>query len=204
MKKAAPRLGRKRDPTRDAAILDAALNVLAEVGYSGMTMDMVADHAKAGKATLYRRWPSKAELVTEAVMRLKSKAVNLLRLPDTGSLRGDLLALYKPQSVEDGARTLQVMAGLVSMIAHDKKFAHAVADTMMTPWVDAHRALMRRAMDREEIPADANVEILSQVAASIAGFRTLIECKPFTRQFLVSLIDVVVLPALGVKRQGRS
>ncbi len=53
------KVGRKRDHTRDAVILDAALEVLAEVGYTGMTMDMVAVRAKAGKGTVYRRWSSK-------------------------------------------------------------------------------------------------------------------------------------------------
>ena len=66
-----PRLGRKRDHTRDPEILDAALDVLAETGYDGMTIDMVAARAKAGKATLYRRWPSKAELVIDAVACMK-------------------------------------------------------------------------------------------------------------------------------------
>jgi AcrR family transcriptional regulator len=195
----APRLGRKRDPSRDADILDAALEVLAEAGYVGMTMDMVAERAKAGKATVYRRWPSKAELVLEAVASLKKSAVNLAALPDTGSLRGDLLALFKPQPLEEGQRTLKVMAGLASMISADEKFAEAVTDIMVTPWAEAHLALMKRAAARKEIPNDADLETLSRVTASMAGFRTLIERKPFTREFLVSMVDAVVLPALGMK-----
>ena len=63
--------------------------MLAETGYDGMTIDMVAARAKAGKATLYRRWASKAELVLDAVACMKSSDVDLDRLPDTGTLRGD-------------------------------------------------------------------------------------------------------------------
>ena len=70
---AKPRLGRKRDHTRDPEILDVALDVLAETGYDGMTIDMVATRAKAGKATLYRRWPSKADLVLDAVACMKGR-----------------------------------------------------------------------------------------------------------------------------------
>ncbi len=195
----APRLGRKRDPSRDADILDAALEVLAQEGYVGMTMDMVAVRAKAGKATMYRRWPSKTELVLEALARLKSTAVDLQRLPDTGTLRGDLLAMVKPQSIEDSERTLKVFAGIAA-ISHDVRFTDAVTDVMVTPWAEAHRALMERAQARKEISADADLDTLSKVVASIAGFRTIIERKPFTREFLVSVIDSVVLPALGVKR----
>ena len=195
----APRLGRKRDASRDADILDAALEVLAEEGYVGMTMDMVALRAKAGKATMYRRWPSKTELVHDALARLKSTAVDLERLPDTGTLRGDLLAMFKPQSIEEGKRTLAVFAGIASL-SHDPRFTEVVTDLMVTPWADAHRALMERAQARKEISADADLATLSKVVASIAGFRTIVEKKPFTRDFLVSIVDAVVLPALGVKR----
>ena len=198
------RLGRKRDPTRDADILDAALEVLAEVGYASMTMDMVATRAKAGKATMYRRWPSKTELLLDAVARLKATAVDLEQLPDTGTLRGDLLALFKPQPLARGARTLEVMAGLVSMISHDQSFAAAVTDTMITPWTEAHLTLMQRAIARREIAPDVDLVTISRITASMAGFRTLIERKPFTREFLVTMIDSVVLPALGVKPGLRS
>ncbi len=198
MTDAKPRLGRKRDPSRDAAILDAALEVLGEVGYVGMTMDLVAERAKAGKATVYRRWPSKSALVLEAVARLKQRAVDLEHLPDTGTLRGDLLALFKPQPLEEGQRTLTVMAGLASMISAEPSFAAAVTDTLVTPWAEAHLALMKRAAERGEVSAETDLELLSTITASVAGFRTLVERKPFTREFLVSMIDTVVLPALGL------
>ncbi len=190
------RLGRKRDHTRDAAILDAALAVLAEIGYDAMTMDMVAAQAKAGKATVYRRWPSKAELVLDAVARMKRSAVDLDRLPDTGTLRGDLVALIKPQSLEEGARTLRVMAGLASLLAHDQTFAEAVNAAIIEPWAAAHRALMQRAVDCGEIPAAADIETIAHVAPSMAAYRVLIQRKPFDRDFLVTLIDVLLLPAL--------
>src|SRR6186713_2049587 len=96
------RPGRKRDHSRDPEILDAALAVLAETGYDGMTIDMVAARAKAGKATIYRRWPSKAELVIDAVACMKGNHFDPANLPDTGTLRGDLIALIKPHAIEDG------------------------------------------------------------------------------------------------------
>src|ERR1700709_873862 len=103
------KLGRKRDHTRDPEILDAAIEVLAETGYDGMTIDMVAARAKAGKATVYRRWSSKAELVIDAVACMKSADVDPATLPDTGTLRGDLVAMIKPHRIEDGERKLRVM-----------------------------------------------------------------------------------------------
>ena len=104
-------LGRKRDHTRDPEILDAALDVLAETGYDGMTIDMVAARAKAGKATLYRRWASKPELVLDAVACMKAKDLELDALPDTGTLRGDLVAMVKTPTIQRGRAQAQDHGG---------------------------------------------------------------------------------------------
>jgi len=190
------RVGRKRDHTRDAVILDAALEVLAEAGYAGMTMDMVAVRAKAGKATVYRRWSSKEELVLDAVARMKRSQVDLDRLPDTGTLRGDLVALIKPQSIAEEEHKLKVMGGLASMLSHDPGLADAVNAAINEPWVDAYRVLMRRAIDRSEIPDSIYFETLLHVVPSMAAYRVIIQRKPVDRAFLVSLIDGLLLPAL--------
>src|ERR1700760_2442025 len=139
-----PRPGRRRDPARDPEILAAALDVLVETGYDGMTIDMVAARARAGKATLYRRWASKAELVVDAVRCMKGGAVDLEHLPDTGSLRGDLIATIRPHAVEDGERKLQVMAGLISMLSRDPGLAEAVKAALIEPRASINRILMRR------------------------------------------------------------
>lgn len=196
------RLGRKRDHTRDADILDAAIEVLAENGFDRMTVDMVAARAKAGKATLYRRWPSKAELVLDAVLRMKRDMVDLDNLPDTGTLRGDLLALFKPQPVEDGERKMRAMAGLASLLSQHQEFAEAGNAAIVEPWAGAHSRLIRRAIERGEVEATVDVETLSQVIPSIAAYRALIQRKPFDRHFLTTMVDSVLLPAL--RRAGPS
>ncbi len=190
------RVGRKRDHTRDAAILDAALEVLAEVGYAGMTMDMVAVRAKAGKATVYRRWSSKTDLVLDAVAHMKLGMVDLGRLPDTGTLRGDLVGLIRPQSIAKGQHRLRVMAGLASVLSHDPGLADAVNTVINEPWVDAYRVFFQRAIDRGEIAMPADIETVLHVVPSMAAFRVLIQRKPVDQEFLVSLIDGVLLPAL--------
>lgn len=188
--------GRKRDPSRDAKILEATLEVLAEVGAPGMTMDMVAARAGAGKATIYRRWTSKEELVIDAVAHMKRKQVDLERLPDTGTLRGDLLGLFKPQSIEEGKRKLKIMTGLASLLSQDQALADAANAAVVQPWADAHFALMRRAVERGEIPASADIGTLSQVIPSMAAYRTLVQRKPIDLAFLVSMVDGVIVPAL--------
>ena len=194
----APKPGHKRNHARDPEILDAALQVLAETGYDGMTVDMVAARAKAGKATLYRRWPSKAELVIDAVACMKKGDIDFEHLPDTGTLRGDLIAMIKPHSIEDGERKLQVMAGLVSILSRAPDLAEAVNAAIVEPRAAANRIFFRRAADRGEISPDCDIELLSLIVPSMAAYRVLVLRKPVDRPFLVSLIDGVLLPALGL------
>jgi len=194
-----PKLGRKRDHTRDADILDAAIEVLAETGYDGMTIDMVAARAKAGKATLYRRWPSKAELVIDAVACLKQTDLAPANIPDTGTLRGDLIAMIKTPSIQDGERKLRVMAGLASMISRSPELADAAREAIVAPRVALNRMFLQRAVDRGEIPADTDLDLIATISPSMVTYRALMLGIPATRDYLVALIDDVILPAAGVR-----
>jgi AcrR family transcriptional regulator len=194
----APKLGRKRDHTRDAEILEAAVDVLAETGYDGMTMDMVATRAKAGKATVYRRWSSKGEMVLDAIACMKTGNIDYDHLPDTGTLRGDLIAMIKPHSIKDAKRKLEVMAGVVSMLSRAPELTDAANAALVEPRARANRILFQRAIDRGEISADCDVETLALVSPSMAAYRSLILRKPIDRAFLLSLIDGVILPAVGL------
>ncbi len=94
-----PSRGRPRDPRRDEAILDAALTLVAEVGYDRMTVDALAARAGVSKPTIYRRWPDgKVELMADAIrLRQQARGPRL----DTGSLRGDLIALIVDLGADD-------------------------------------------------------------------------------------------------------
>lgn len=190
------KLGRKRDHTRDPEILEAALDVLAETGYDGMTVDMVATRAKAGKATLYRRWPSKAELVVDAVACMKQVDPDTAKLPDTGTLRGDLVAMIKAPTIEDAERKMRIMSGLMSMVSTNPELADSVRAVLVEPRAALNRFLLQRAIDRGEIREDVDVDLLSLVAQSMVSYRVLVLRTPIDRAFLVSIIDQVVLPAV--------
>jgi AcrR family transcriptional regulator len=198
MTSAAPAVkpGRKRDHTRDAEILDATLDVLAETGYDGMTLDQVAARAKAGKATLYRRWPSKAELVIDAIACMKKDALSPDSLPDTGTLRGDLVAMIKTPSIQDAQRKLQIMTGVLSMLSGQPNLRAAIQAAMVEPRAAANRFLLRRAIARDEIDPDCDVDNLALVGASMVCYRTMIQQLPVDRAFLISIIDGVLLPAV--------
>ncbi|MEP4546182.1 MAG: TetR/AcrR family transcriptional regulator [Saccharospirillum sp.] len=193
-----PVRGRKRDPGLDAAILGAVIEVVAELGYDSMTMDMVALRAKTGKAAVYRRWKSKANLIVDAVAYLKSTQVDSDSLPDTGTLRGDLLGLFKPSTAREGERNLRVMAGLASVLSLHPELAEAGNAAIVEPWAKVNRRLMERAVARGEVHAKADIDTACQVLPSMAAYRALIQRKPFERQFLISVIDGVLMPALGI------
>lgn len=188
-------LGRKRDHTKDVKILDATIDILAEAGYDGMTMDMVAARANTSKMTVYRRWSSKAELVRDALNLMHQNHLGFDLLPDTGTLRGDLLAVFKPQSIEEKDRKLSVMAGLGSFFSHPE-FLKVSNEGLLEPWGVINRELMYRAITRREIPAQADIELACEVITSMASYRGLIQRKPIDKSFLAALIDGILLPAL--------
>lgn len=189
-------LGRKRDDTLDARIIEAAIDVLAEVGFDSMTMDMVAASAKAGKATVYRRWSSKAELVKDALIWMSRNSVELNRLPDTGTLRGDLLALMKPYSTEYSERKLNVLAKLGSFFSENRKLAEEATAGIFEPWTNVNRTLMKRAVERGEISAASDIEMACEVINAVTSYRTLTQNKPFNRNSYAILLDNILLPAL--------
>ena len=192
------KLGRKRDLTRDPEILDAALDVLSEVGYEGMTIDMVATRAKAGKATVYRRWDSKAELVIDAVACMKQADLSPDTLPDTGTLRGDLVAMIKPRTIDESERKLRVMAGLMSLIASNPELADTAHAAIVEPRLVVNRLFLQRAIDRGEIPADTDIELIASISQSMVSYRVLMLRKPMSPDFMLTVIDKLVLPAVGL------
>src|ERR1700727_2061901 len=110
---AAAHRGRHLDASRDAALRDAALELLAEIGYDRLSNDAVAARAKASKMTIYRRWSGKAELVVDAITCLRKPG----EIPDTGSLRGDLEAMASGSDGPDVRFDAQLLLGLVTALA---------------------------------------------------------------------------------------
>jgi AcrR family transcriptional regulator len=189
------RPGRKPDRSKDDALLDAAVQVVAEVGYDGMTMDLVAARAGTTKSALYRRWSSKGELTLDAVVRLQQPEVDLAELPDTGTLRGDLIALTQPYASDEGQQKLRMMAGLSSVLDREPALLDAANAAITEPWVGVCRLLVQRAIDRGEAETD-DIEAIARVVPSMTSDRILVRRMPVDREFFVGLIDAVVVPAV--------
>jgi AcrR family transcriptional regulator len=161
-----------------------------------MTMDLVATKAKTGKATMYRRWSSKVELVRDALVYMNSQSVNTSELPDTGSLRADLLALIKPKSVEQSERKLKILSGLGSFFAEYGKISEDISAQVFGGWEKANAELFRRAVERGEISKSANIPEACRVISAMTAYTTTLQLKMFDRSSYEQLLDGIVLPAL--------
>ncbi|EST26690.1 TetR/AcrR family transcriptional regulator [Streptomyces roseochromogenus] len=184
-------------PEREAELYEAVLDLLREVGYDALTMDAVAARTKSSKATLYRQWGGKAELVAKAVRH--GKPGGFADEVDTGSLRGDLHALTLRSDDCEMEQNSALMRGLAMAMHGNPDLLRAFKDHLIEPEMAAFRRVLQRAIDRGEVRAD-NPAIDYVMHMMIGGFaaRTLIDERPPTQAFLLSYIDAVVLPALGV------
>ena len=176
---------------REREILDAALEVLVEVGYDLMTMDAVAARAKASKATLYRRWKGKPELVVAAVMCHHSDAGVI---PDTGSLRGDLLAAYAGTGgLNDQFQ--KVLSAVVIAMGRDPEFAEVYRRDFIGPKIAVSRAIYARARERGEVHPDTDLDVLGPSLAGIVLHRAFLLGEAVTPELVARVLDEVILPA---------
>ena len=132
---------------REQEILDATIDILAEVGYDRLTMDAVAARAKASKATLYRRWNGKAQLVIDALISQKEP----MTIPDTGTLRGDLLGAFCGMGGLTDGRQIAILGSVITAMARDAEFAEAFRRDFIGPKKAMSTEMFRRAQERGEI-----------------------------------------------------
>lgn len=177
---------------RELEILDATLEVLADVGYDLLTMDAVAARAKASKATLYRRWRGKPELVVAAVTQHHTPTATA---PDTGTLRGDLLAAYCGSGGISDPRAQAVLAAVVTAMGRDPEFAEIYRREFIAPKIAASRGIYERARERGEVHPDADLTILGPSLAGIVLHRAFLLGDPVTPELVGRVLDEVILPA---------
>jgi AcrR family transcriptional regulator len=194
-----PCRGRPLDVDLDAVILDAALALLADTGYERMTMDAVASRAKVSKATIYRRWDSKASLVVEA---MRCCPFDDLDLPDTGEPRADLLAglqgFREMANGPDGG----LFNGVLTAMRDDPELARLVRERMIVPKQNRTRAWLERYVARGLLPADADVDVFHDVGMAMLASRIVITGEPVDDAFLTRVVDDVLLPLLFHPSRG--
>jgi AcrR family transcriptional regulator len=176
---------------REQEILDATLDVLADVGYDRLTMDAVATRARASKATLYRRWNGKVSLVIEALLSQKGPVV----APDTGSLRGDLLETFCGMGGLTDERQMAILGAVITAIARDADFAEAWRREFIAPKVAMSNLIYERAQERGEVRKDIDLELLAPALPGIILHRLFLMGQPPTEEVITRVIDQVIIPA---------
>ncbi len=180
-----------RAEAREQAILDAALELVMEVGYDRLSMDALAERAHASKATIYRRWSGKAQVVVEAIRRRKH---GRHAVPDTGSLRQDLLEALGGMCLSlDGDEAL--VTGVMSAMRTDPELAVLMRAQVIDDGnpVDV---VIARAVARGELPPGTTGDLVNEVGPAVVMLRLVFRGEPLDEAFTVHLVDEIVLPLL--------
>lgn len=185
---------------RHEAIRHAVFELLSEVGYDRMSMDAVAARARASKATIYRAWPHKPDLVIEALVH---RFGGTPEPPDTGTLRGDLIALMtgacRVADSPDGA----VVTGLMSAAAHNAELSRTLYRCTYQMKHAVHETIIDRAKARGEVPAGTDPDLLHEVLHAMVLTRRIWAAGPLDDAFVVHVVDDVLLPVLRQRRADR-
>ncbi|HXY91132.1 MAG TPA: TetR/AcrR family transcriptional regulator [Acidimicrobiia bacterium] len=186
--------GRPRDARHDRAILAAALRILQEQGYAGLTIEGVAARAGVGRPTIYRRWPSKPALVVAALVESSALALPSI---DTGTLRGDLLAVQEHQvELMSSPATRRVTAGLVADLTTDPELAEKYVHEYLVPRRAAVWQALERAVDRGELAADADLAFVYDLLVGPLFMRAVVWGQPLPPDIAEQTVDVI-LAAFG-------
>jgi AcrR family transcriptional regulator len=182
-------MARPRSESLRRAILDGALELLEQRGYRRLTMEGIARQAGVSKQTIYRWWPSPAAVLMEALNELASALV-----PDTdhGSLERDLRSFIRRTvaGLKRGAAPL--VAGLMAEAQFDEDFARAFREEFLARRREAMRALLERALDRGELAADANLDLLVEIGFGTIWYRVLGRHAPLSVRFADELTEALL------------
>jgi AcrR family transcriptional regulator len=188
------RRGRPRDPQRRQAILLATLELVAAVGYERMTIDGIASRAGVSKPTIYRRWPrGKRELVVEAI---RSRRGGVGQMPDTGSLRGDLLATIA-QTTGELLADIHLASGIIMQLRESEELCELIREEVTTDERRRFEVPVERAVARGELAADLELsELFADVAPALIFTRVTMTRDDVGEAFAAELVDRVLIPIL--------
>jgi AcrR family transcriptional regulator len=181
--------GRPRSAIADKAILDAAVDLFAERGFEGFSVEDVADRAGVSKATVYRRYPSKVDLVVEAGSCL---ATDEITFPDTGNLRDDVRGLAR--SLVNAFKNTRAGRMMPVMTFERRRYPELDAGyrRFLADRKARTREVLRRGIDRGELPPDTDVAVMSSMLVGPIFHRLMITQEPMNEAFVDALVDALL------------
>lgn len=182
---------RRRGAALNAAIYQATLQELTEVGYAALTMERVADRARTGKASLYRRWPTRMELALDAVYHT---VVEPVAAPETGSLRGDLLAVLQHIAELLSGPAGEAMRGVLSDALSDRARTARLREQSQGAGRKAVHTIVERAVERGEIEPTAITPRRLEVGPAMLRQHFLFHGPPIPEDVVVDIVDEVLIP----------
>src|ERR1700761_550001 len=182
------------DRSRDPAILNAALAARTEHGYDATNMHDIAARAGVGKAAIYRRWSSKAALITDALVHWRPDLMSD-DTPDTGSLTGDFDAVVERAArTDDDLVSNDLVLRVALQAAHDPELAAALDDLMLHRGRRVVTAILGRAAARGEVAADRDWSLVADTLTAM-GLMRIISGQTVDATFIRQVVDILVLPA---------
>ncbi len=183
------RPGRPRSAASHRAILDATIDLLSEVGYPALTIEAVAARAHVGKGTVYRWWPSKAELVVEAV---HDAALGMVTEPDTGSLRGDTRELVAGLVTLARSPLGRVLEALSAEADRNPQLRETFDSVVLARRQQVATHLFERARRRGEARGDLDIALVCDLAVATVFHRARMDPDALDAGFVDHLTQLLV------------
>lgn len=184
-------MSRRRGAELDSAIRTAVLELLGEHGPEGVTMEAVASAARTSKPVLYRRWPDRRALLRDTLMGV---ATHSMPSQDTGSVRGDILAVLRAWKELFAGETGPLMRSVLMAVAVDPELEGTFRTDVMDMRKQEMDLIFARGVERGEVRADAPIGLLRELGQSVLWHRLLITGDPIDDDLVTRLVDEVMMP----------
>ncbi|WP_159327613.1 TetR/AcrR family transcriptional regulator [Streptomyces tendae] len=186
-----PTGSRRRGKDLERAIYSAVISQLEDVGYARLTMDRVAADARTGKAALYRRWPSKAELVVDTLDYALPAPEDA---PDTGSVRDDLVEHMRQKAEVLNSSVGRAVQSLLAEIDRDRPLVRLVQERVFQPRENVFQLILERGVDRGEVRSGRLSPLVAELGPAMLVQRFLSDSAPVPDDYLVSVVDELIMP----------
>jgi AcrR family transcriptional regulator len=187
-------LCRRRGAALEAAIYQAVLQQLSTVGFGAMTIEGIAAAARTGKAAIYRRWPSKEELVADTL----DNVLPSLNLPrDSGNVRSDIAQIFDLMTATMESPAGGAMQALLGELGHDHDFIKTLHERVLAPRKALMLEILRRGVERGDVRPDAVKPVIAEAGPALLVHRLLMYGPPIDPSYVDDILDEVVMPLIS-------